>query len=548
MKRFISAVVAILLAVMMLAGCAQNAGNGGNNGKTGSGTALSDENIISGNRKTGDGGADSQTPDSGATPAGTDSAGEDGGKTNAEQPTPDGDSADTPEPEDISTEKPTEVPTENPAGESTETPTEEPAEVPTEEPAASPSAVPTEAPTASPSVVPAVTPTALPTAAPTEVPTPEGPPEGSILARRIDIVCRNGNLKIGESTQLEAIVYPDNYNYGTLRWKVLEGNGTVDLDPVTGHLTAVSAGRVGIIAYIEEYEVMYTPIGVSVIEPVPEPTHEQELAPEYRPEEVSPGNGWTVELLNIRQKFLIYNQQTPEELPVFTRGGTDYYHSPYTNDFTLYVSLSDSAEVLERAMDGTSPNNLHEYLKKHRAKVIFKTEDGDVVGYSYTNSSGIAMFTMKKIDILLRLEVELEGYRTSEFADNLAETGRSEQAGPYTNSGGHNHYVAFVLGDDVTCYRLDIIDERTGEEPLKGTLDITHGPSLSVRSVGFPPDLYPDPYARVIPLYRDISDFDFTVTYQCVSRDGTRMIKGDCELIPGDGFARIVIRNIPEGE
>ena len=228
----------------------------------------------------------------------------------------------------------------------------------------------------------------------TATPAPTPVQHVEVRASHIDFAVPKGELYPGESLRIEALVIPADYNTGTLRWKIVKGGDFASIDPVTGVLTAKKGGSVVVTAYMEEYETKNSLVSIYVIgsQAETEPAHEQELAAGYKPDDISPGDGITEEMINIRRKFLVYNGQTPDILPYYTRGssGEKYRNSPYGNDYTVYIRLCDM--------------NVDTYVSSafrlKGVKVIFSDINGNVVGYSYTNSDGVAAFTIRKPGII----------------------------------------------------------------------------------------------------------------------------------------------------
>ncbi len=326
---------------------------------------------------------------------------------------------------------------------------------------------PTVAPTAT--ATPTSAPTKTPTSTPTSAPTPTIDPD-QILIKRIEPILQKGTIEVGETMMLDFMALPFEYTYGTVRWRFAEDNGCATLDAVTGALTGVKPGVVRVIAYCVEYEVQLTPVNIVIKEAsplLPEPEHEVPLDAKYRPDTLSEGGVWTRSLLSTRAQFLVYNGQTPDELPVYIPYSTPLHVSPYSNDLTIYVQLMDYGEKYEK----------NPIFANKGVKVKFYEPSGKLVGYSYTNSAGIAMFTIKaQSSVEFRVEVEGE-YLTSDFVTSYGETvnhisfpGGNE----YTridNSGRAAMYTAYAV--DVYSYlRFDIkvIDQSTGNELNSGIL------------------------------------------------------------------------------
>ncbi|MBO4326012.1 MAG: hypothetical protein J5950_01925 [Clostridia bacterium] len=311
------------------------------------------------------------------------------------------------------------------------------------------------------------TPTPAPTAAATPIP-------GRI--DHLDPVITKGELQVGESLQLSYRTYPENYDYGTVRWKLTFGFDCASLDPETGVLTALKPGSVGVLPYVVEYETKNSPAGLVITEKYEEPDyyvpkHDKELSEKYRPDAVVSGDGWTEERIRIRNSFLVYNGQTPDDLPKYKRRTTDDYsygNSPYENDLVLFVRFYDHAY-----MDTTLHNRA---IALKGIKVTFTDAvTGETVGYSYTNADGIAMFTVKKQEIDFIVSAEIPGYNNSNpgseeyrhiiypgggdqngFEDNVA------YSGPYTNSGIVRSYSIRVFGNDAAEYTFKVLNAATG--------------------------------------------------------------------------------------
>jgi hypothetical protein len=277
----------------------------------------------------------------------------------------------------------------------------------------------------------------------------------------------------GESVFLLYSAIPYNYNYGTVKWRIIEGAENAMIDPVTGELKALKDGTVRVAAYVEEYEAEITPVDIVIKskEVITEPEHERPLADQYKPDAVEPGGRWTEEILKSRANFLVYNGHTPDELPVYTYRNQDYKASPYENDFTFYVQLTDYA----RSYGGDAK------LYEKDVKVCFYDDSGSLIGYSYTNRDGIAMFTIKmQSDMRFRLGVESNVY-TSEFGINTTEIlnrpffpgGGIKYPGANSSSGNASLFALNVVDRSLyTRYRAEIVDAVNGENITAGTLII----------------------------------------------------------------------------
>ena len=95
----------------------------------------------------------------------------------------------------------------------------------------------------------------------------------------------------GESVFLLYSAIPYNYNYGTVKWRIIEGAENAMIDPVTGELKALKDGTVRVAAYVEEYEAEIKPVDIVIKskEVITEPEHERPLADQYKPDAVEPG-------------------------------------------------------------------------------------------------------------------------------------------------------------------------------------------------------------------------------------------------------------------
>ncbi len=179
-------------------------------------------------------------------------------------------------------------------------------------------------------------------------------------------------LFIGNPVKLECRIYPENYNNGSVSWKIVEGNEYAEIDPASGTLSGIKEGTVKLKAYVEGTTVSRE-ITISVEEKGLFYTPETELDPKYMPEKDPQGiNG---DIYDQRRYYLVYNMRTPEELPVSE-------NSPYLMDLTYYVNLKTNYGKFD--IGGI--------------KVAFYNKNYEYVGYSLTNSSGTAMFTIKNSD------------------------------------------------------------------------------------------------------------------------------------------------------
>ena len=283
----------------------------------------------------------------------------------------------------------------------------------------------------------------------------------------------NNTLLPGETVWLHYTALPYNYNYGTVKWRIIEGAENAMIDPVSGELKALKDGTVRVAAYVEEYEAEITPVDIVIKskEVISEPEHERPLDDRYKPDAVEPGGKWTEEILKSRANFLVYNARTPDELPVYTYRNQDYKVSPYETDFTFYVQLTDYA----RSYRGDAK------LSVKDVKVCFYDDSGSLIGYSYTNRDGIAMFTIKmQSDMRFRLGVESNVY-TSEFGINTTEIlnrpffpgGGIKYPGANSSSGNASLFALNVVDRSLyTHYRAEIVDAVTGENITAGTLII----------------------------------------------------------------------------
>ena len=274
----------------------------------------------------------------------------------------------------------------------------------------------------------------------------------------------------GTIMYLGYIATPNTYTYGTVRWKILEGSEYAVLDPVSGKLTAVKDGTVRVAAYVEEYDTELVPVDIVIQSRsvVPEPEHEVPLDAQYRPDIISFDEGLTDDELNIRAPFLVYNGRTPDELPVYTYKKADYYVSPYENDFTFYVQLTDYG----RAYSGNAE------LHQEGIKVNFYDASGNLIGYSYTNRDGIAMFTIKKQDTMsFRVAVESSRF-TSSFTTNYGETvnrpfypgGGLEYAKAKKRSGEAALFPVHVVESGFNAYDLNVVNKQSGNVLTSGTV------------------------------------------------------------------------------
>ena len=318
---------------------------------------------------------------------------------------------------------------------------------------------------------------ATPTAPSTPTPEPTAtttPDPDRIKINHLDPIITKGELTVGESVQLSYHASPENYNYGTVKWKLTAGFDCATIDPDTGLLTALKPGSVGVLPYVEEYETKNSPAGLRIIEQgaAEEPKHEQELPAQYRPDTVSYGNGWTQERLNIRKMFLVYNGQTPDTLPSYSLPSATYIYSnsPYENDLTLYVRFTD------RSVSG---NGNHFAVRQKGVKVTFTdAKTGIVVGYSYTNADGVAMFTIKKQEIDFIVSAELPGYNFDLIRDEeelhvcYPNGGTQGTTGPYTNCGTARNYEIYVNGNAAAEYTFRVVNTTTGAVMPGGTIDI----------------------------------------------------------------------------
>jgi hypothetical protein len=391
-------------------------------------------------------------------------------------------------PEDTALPQETVVPTGTVTPAQTEFVTQTPEPTATATPTAHRTASP--APTANATATPTLTteptatatPTTEPTATTTQTPTQE---PDYIKVNHLDPIITKGELYVGETVQLSYHVSPENYNYGTIRWKLTSGFDCATIDPVTGVLTALKPGSVGVLPYVEEYETKNSPAGLRIIEkPIDEfgneePEHEQELPDKYRPDADPSGDSWTQERINIRKMFLVYNGRTPDKLPSYKKRPTDevsYSNSPYGNDLTLYVSFCECSHTGDVHFDRS--------VKQKGVKVIFTdAKTGKVVGYSYTNADGIAMFTIKKQEIDFIVSAELDGYNFDYILPedkHLIYPGGGDQGttGPYTNCGIARWYSMLVNSNEAVEYTFRVVNTSTGEVTPGGIIDIYYQESM----------------------------------------------------------------------
>ncbi|MBP5730417.1 MAG: hypothetical protein J6X19_04345, partial [Clostridia bacterium] len=348
-----------------------------------------------------------------------------------------------------------------------EPPTTTPESIPTPTVAPTATATPSSAPTKTPTATPTSAPTKTPTSTPTSAPTPTIDPD-QILIKRIEPILPKGTIEVGESMMIDFMVTPDNFTYGTVRYKLAEDNGCAILRN-NGTLTGLKPGVVRVIIYCEEYDVQLTPVNIVIKEHAPaepEPEHEIPLDEQYRPDTLTVGSSWTEEQQKERVRFLVYNGHTPDELPTSVYRGKALRVSPYSGDFTFYVQLTDYACKRE-----------DNKIRISGVKVLFYEPSGKQVGYSYTNKNGIAMFTIKAQDQLdLRVAVENDEY-TSDFVTNYGETVNcafypgGRECANRSNSGRAAEYAVTVVNSfDYKQFKLNIVDMATGAQITSGML------------------------------------------------------------------------------
>ena len=284
----------------------------------------------------------------------------------------------------------------------------------------------------------------------TPAPTPTADPSGVIP---IEYYYFGDDLPstifVGEPVKLEYTVRPANYNVGTIRWKIYEGGEYAVIDYDAGTITGTAIGRLTLECYVDGVDLkpIYKSVYVetrqySAVEP------ETELDARYRPDE-NPAGLSNDDFAN-RKYYIVYNAHTPEKLP-------SVRYSPYVGDLTLYVKL-----------DGLSRE-----FNKEGVKVSFYNEDREYVGYSYTNSAGVAMFTVKMFDHpSMYFYVDLHGREPDTSPDstelrrisNSVITNYSEFEGGFGKSGVMIYYkFRYEPAEADGIYTVRFVDVRTGE-------------------------------------------------------------------------------------
>jgi hypothetical protein len=273
-------------------------------------------------------------------------------------------------------------------------------------------------------------------------PDPTEEPSATIRIQTV-VIEMASKLFIGETVKLNCRVYPDNYNTGSISWKIVEGGEYAQLDRAAGTVKGVKKGTVRLRAYVEGTEIGYEQI-ISVEEKGLIYTPDTELDPKYMPEKDPQGIDGDV--YDQRRYYLVYNMRTPEEVPL-------QRYSPYVMDMTYYVNL-----------DGAYGG-----LDKGGIKVAFYNDDFEYVGYSITNSSGLAMFTVKNSEnrrLYFYVYLRDREPEVSAFSKDL----RQIMSGDYYSYGRpgetglacYYKYV-FVTDDRDGIYTVSFVNRQTGE-------------------------------------------------------------------------------------
>jgi hypothetical protein len=199
-------------------------------------------------------------------------------------------------------------------------------------------------------------------------PSPDPTPTSDVRIQTVSVRMAS-KLFIGEPAKLNCDVYPENYNVGKVSWKIVEGGEYAQIDQAAGTVKGIKKGSFTLRAYVEGTSIKYD-VTITVEEKGLIYTPDTELDPKYMPEKDP--QGIDGDIYDQRRYYLVYNMRTPEEVP-----NTRY--SPYVMDMTYYVHLYGTYGGLD----------------KSGIKVAFYNIDREYVGYSITNSSGLAMFTVK---------------------------------------------------------------------------------------------------------------------------------------------------------
>ena len=179
-------------------------------------------------------------------------------------------------------------------------------------------------------------------------------------------------LFVGEPVRLMCTVTPADHTEGTVLWEIYDGSEYGEIDPENGTVTGLKPGSFTLKAYVDTDPsvLYYKMIYVETRDPLITP--DLELDEKYRPE--ADPQGLSNEAAFARKQYLVYNTQTPDRLP-------SPPYSPYSGDITYYVRIK------RYSIDGL--------FDRKAVKISFYSVDREYVGYSYTNSEGIAMFTVR---------------------------------------------------------------------------------------------------------------------------------------------------------